>query len=29
VLKEWQAWGGTARPKPTDPPSRARCGHGS
>ena len=27
VLKEWQAWGGTARPKPTDPPpSRARCG---
>jgi hypothetical protein len=27
VLKEWQAWGGTARPKPTDPPpSHARCG---
>ena len=27
VLKEWQAWGGTKRPKPTDPPpSRARCG---
>ena len=26
VLKEWQAWGGTARPKPTDPPpSHAHC----
>ena len=26
VLKEWQAWGGTARPKPTDPPpSHANC----
>lgn len=27
VLREWQAWGGTARPRPEDPPpSRARCG---
>jgi hypothetical protein len=27
VLKEWQAWGGTARPNPTDPPpARPRCG---
>jgi hypothetical protein len=27
VLREWQAWGGTARPQPTDPPpSHARCG---
>ncbi len=27
VLKEWQAWGGTARPKPEDPPpSHAHCG---
>jgi len=27
VLREWQAWGGTARPKPEDPPpSRSRCG---
>jgi len=26
VLGEWQAWGGTARPDPTDPPpSHARC----
>jgi hypothetical protein len=26
VLKEWQAWGGTARPEPTDPPpSHAHC----
>ena len=26
VLKEWQAWGGTARPKPEDPPpSRPHC----
>ena len=26
VLREWQAWGGTARPKPTDPPpSHAHC----
>jgi hypothetical protein len=26
VLREWQAWGGTARPDPTDPPpSHAKC----
>jgi hypothetical protein len=26
VLREWQAWGGTARPDPQDPPPRrARC----
>ena len=26
VLREWQAWGGEARPKPTDPPpSHANC----
>jgi hypothetical protein len=27
VLSEWQAWGGSARPQPTDPPpAHARCG---
>ena len=26
VLREWQAWGGTKRPDPTDPPpSHANC----
>ena len=26
VLKEWQAWGGSQRPDPTDPPpSHAHC----
>ena len=29
VLREWQAWGGTARPKPEDPPpSRPHCARG-
>jgi hypothetical protein len=30
ALREWQAWGGTARPKPEDPPpSRPHCGSSS
>jgi hypothetical protein len=29
ALREWQAWGGTARPDPTDPPpSHAHCARG-
>jgi hypothetical protein len=29
ALHEWQAWGGTARPQPTDPPpSHAHCARG-